>query len=105
MPPPPATKESHVESLTRRSPAIVAVFVLQIAVLTIGITRDYRLKHEDNNAFHATFARSHLVLGLDATRGQNYFYSPVSSSGMFYRNHPPGPGLALAIAYGVTGND
>jgi hypothetical protein len=53
--------------------ALSALLVLQFALLTIGITRDYQLKHEDNNALHATFARSHLRLGLDTTRGQNYF--------------------------------
>ena len=81
------------------------VFLLQVLLLTIGITRDYELKHEDNNALHATFARSHLRLGLGTTRGQNYFYSPASGTGTFYLNHPPGPGLALAVVYGVTGHD
>ena len=84
---------------------IVAIFALQIVLLTIGITRDYQLKHEDNNALHATFARSHLHLGLKATRAQNYFYNPRSGSGSFYSNHPPGPGLVLAVVYGITGHD
>ena len=84
---------------------LAALFVLQFALLTIGITRDYQLKHEDNNALHATFARSHLHLGLATTRGQNYFYNPANGSGAFYPNHPPGPGLLLALVYGVTGLD
>ena len=85
--------------------AVALILLLQLALLTIGITRDYRLKHEDNNALHATFARAHLQLGLGTTKGQNYFYSPARESGEFYANHPPGPGLALAAAYFVTGSD
>ncbi len=81
------------------------MFALQIVLLTIGINRDYQLKHEDNNALHATFARSHLHLGLGVTRGQNYFYRPASGSGSFYPNHPPGPGLVLAVFYRLTSHD
>lgn len=84
---------------------IVAIVVLQIALLTIGLTRPYELKHEDNNALHATFARSHLRVGLAVTRAQNYFYNPKTAFGYFYPNHPPGPGLVLAAAYAVTGHD
>ena len=85
--------------------SVAAIFALQLGLLAIGITRDYRLKHEDNNALHATFARAHLQLGLATTRGQNYFYSPARGSGEFYANHPPGPGLVLAAAYALTGSD
>lgn len=90
-----------------RSPLrpLLGIIALQISLLSIGIDRDYRLKHEDNNALHATFARSHLQLGLTTTKGQNYFYSPASASGEFYAHHPPGPGLALASAYFLTGHD
>ena len=88
-----------------RSSYVIAVFALQIALLAIGITRDYRLKHEDNNALHATFARSHIELGFERTRGQNYFYSPSTNSGLFYAHHPPGPSLTLAAIYGITGLD
>ena len=84
---------------------LLAIIALQIALLGIGIGRDYRLKHEDNNALHATFARSHAQLGLGVTRGQNYFHSPASGSGEFYANHPPGPGLVLAAVYSLTGRD
>jgi hypothetical protein len=84
---------------------LAALFVLQLGLLTIGITRDYQLKHEDNNALHATLARSHLHVGLETTRGQNYFYSPATETGVFYPNHPPGPALVLAAVYGLTGTD
>ena len=99
-----------ISASTIMSPAagrrrLLAVVALQVALLGIGIGRDYRLKHEDNNALHATFARSHARLGLGVTRGQNYFHSPASGSGEFYANHPPGPGLALAAVYSLTGRD
>lgn len=84
---------------------VAGLFFLQAALLSIGITRDYRLKHEDNNAMHATFARSHLQLGLGVTRGHNYYYYPATRGGIVYPNHPPGAGLVLAAVYGVTGYD
>lgn len=104
----PGRRQPHAPSPIAPAPpawAIAAILVLQVVLLTIGINRDYRLKHEDNNAFHATFARAHLQLGLDTTRGQNYFHSPASGVGQFYPNHPPGPGLALAVAYRLSGSD
>lgn len=85
--------------------SVAAIFALQLGLLAIGITRDYRLKHEDNNALHATFARAHLQLGFETTKGQNYFHYPARGSGEFYANHPPGPGLVLAAAYYLTGRD
>lgn len=88
-----------------RAPAVAAVLALQVLLLGTGIWREYRLKHEDNNVLHATFARAHLRLGLETTRGQNYFYSPSTGQGLTYPNHPPGPGLALAVTYGLTGRD
>ena len=89
----------------RRLSFLTVVIGLQLSLLTIGIGRDYRLKHEDNNALHATFARSHVQLGLGTTRGQNYFHSPATASGEAYANHPPGPGLTLAVVYSLTGRD
>ena len=85
--------------------SVAAIVALQLALLAIGITRDYRLKHEDNNALHATFARAHLQLGFETTKGQNYFHHPATGAGEFYANHPPGPGLVLAAAYYLTGRD
>lgn len=85
--------------------AIPALFVLQLLLLTLGLTRDYQLKHEDNNALHATFARSHLRLGIETTHGANYFHNPATGAGAYYPNHPPGPGLLLAGVYALTGDD
>jgi hypothetical protein len=88
-----------------RSAVVLALFLLQIALLLIGIGREYELKHEDNNALHATFARSHLELGLQKTRGQNHFYSPSTGDLQVYAHHPPAPALTLAVVYRITGRD
>lgn len=88
-----------------RSTIVPALFLLQIALLLIGISRDYELKHEDNNALHATFARSHLELGLQKTLGQNHFFNPSTGVVQVYAHHPPAPALALAVVYRVTGRD
>ncbi len=88
-----------------RSSVVLALFLLQTALLLIGIGREYELKHEDNNALHATFARSHLELGLQKTRGQNHFYNPSTGDVQVYAHHPPAPALTLAAVYRVTGRD
>ncbi len=88
-----------------RTWVVAALFVLQIGLLVIGVGREYQLKHEDNNALHATFARSHLELGLQTTRAQNYFYNPSIDVGRVYAHHPPAPGLTLAAVYWLTGRD
>ena len=79
-----------------RTSLVLALFALQVGLLLIGVGSDYRLKHEDNNALHATFARSHLRVGLGTTRGQNYFYNPSLDAGTVYAHHPPAPALVLA---------
>ena len=99
---------SSVEAMslpTPRRSALLTIFALQIVLLTIGLTRDYRLKHEDNNALHATFARSHIDGGFERTRGQNYFSSASAHDGHFYAHHPAGPSWALAAVYAITGQD
>jgi hypothetical protein len=80
-------------------------FVVALALLTIGITRDWRLLHEDNGALHTTFARAHLDLGLARTFGQDAFYQPATGELVFYGHHPSGPSLALAAAFALTGSD
>ncbi len=41
---------------------IVPVAALALLLLSIGVTRDYRLKHEDNNAMHATITSRRVWL-------------------------------------------
>jgi hypothetical protein len=80
-------------------------FALALALLTIGITRDWCLLHEDNGALHTTFARGHLDLGLARTFGQDVFYRPATGELLFYGHHPSGPSLALAAAFTLAGSD
>jgi 4-amino-4-deoxy-L-arabinose transferase-like glycosyltransferase len=84
---------------------VLPIVVLALALLSIGVTRDYRLKHEDNNAMHAAFARGHLRAGLGVTRGQDAFVNPDNGRVTFYAHHPPGCGLLLAAAFAITGSD
>jgi hypothetical protein len=82
-----------------------AVLVYAFALLSIGLARDWELLHEDNGALHTTFALSHLRLGLARTRAHDYFFEPRSGLEGRYGAHPPGPGLALAGAFALTGSD
>ena len=85
--------------------AWLAPFLVAIALLSIGIDRDWRLVHEDNGALHTTFARSHLDLGLIRTRGQDAFFRPATGEMSFYGHHPSGTSLALAAAFALAGSD
>ena len=84
---------------------LVPVVVLALALLSIGVARDYRLKHEDNNAFHAAFARNHLGAGLEVTKAQDAFINRKNGRITFYAHHPPGCGLVLAGVFRVTGSE
>lgn len=81
------------------------IFLLAGLLLSVGLREDYRHKHEDNNALHATFARSHLQLGLPTTKGQDVYYAPETAETILYGHHPSGPGLLLAGVMKVTGGD
>jgi hypothetical protein len=81
------------------------ILTVQLLVLSIGISKEYRLKHEDVNCSHAIRARSHQQLGLGVTKGQNYHLNRLTGRGSFYAHHPPGPALLLAVVYEVTGAD
>ncbi len=82
-----------------------AVVLSAFALLSIGLTRDWELLHEDNGAVHTTFALSHLRLGLARTRAHDLFFEPRTGRSTPYGHHPPGPALALAGAFALTGSD
>ena len=84
---------------------IFPIVLLAFVLLSIGVSRDYRLKHEDNNAMHATFAHNHLAAGLAATRAHDASINPKTGRVVFYAHHPPGCGLVLAGVFAVTGYD
>ena len=84
---------------------LAAVVLYGFALLSIGLTRDWRLLHEDNGAIHTTFALSHLRLGLARTRAHDLFFNPRTGQSAVYGHHPPGTALALAGAFALTGSD
>jgi 4-amino-4-deoxy-L-arabinose transferase-like glycosyltransferase len=84
---------------------IVPVAALALVLLSIGVTRDYRLKHEDNNAMHATFAHNHIAAGLSATRAHDASINPKNGRITYYAHHPPGCGLILAGVFAITGSE
>jgi len=84
---------------------IVGALVYALAILSIGLTREWALLHEDNGALHTTFALSHVHLGLARTRAHDYFFEPRTGLEGRYGAHPPGPGLLLAAAFAATGSD
>lgn len=84
---------------------LLAVVLYAFALLSIGLTRDWKLLHEDNGAIHTTFALSHLRLGLAGTRAHDLFFDPRTGQSAIYGHHPPAMALALAGAFALTGSD
>ena len=84
--------------------ACLAILGYAFGLLSIGLTKDWRLLHEDNGAMHTTMALSHLKLGLSETRAHNLFYNPKTKESVFYGHHPSGPPLILAGVFKLTGS-
>ncbi len=82
--------------------SVLPVVVLAMVLLSIGVTRDYRLKHEDNNAFHAAFARNHLECGSRGHQGARRLRQPDQRTGDVLR--PPSAGLRSRAGRGVQGH-
>ena len=85
--------------------AVLPILILAAGILSIGISREYRLKHEDNNALHAAFGRAHVEAGLATTRGHDAYVNRKDGRVHFYAHHPPGCGLLLGAVFGVSGSD
>lgn len=75
------------------------------ALLSIGITRDWRLTHEDNGSTFSTMALSHVRLGLARTKGHDLLYNPRVGEGSTYGHHPPGLALSVAAGFVLLGSD
>jgi len=82
-----------------------ALLVYGFAILAIGLTRDWRLIHEDNGAMHTTFALSHLRVGLAMTRAHDLLFNPTTGASSVYGHHPPATALIVAGAFALTGSD
>ncbi len=95
---------------------IVILFALITFILLISINFNKELyvtpaeKQNMTNKFEtwayewfSSFAESHIMKGLDYTKGQDFFYSYGNKSGETlteaYAHHPPGTGLMLSIVY------
>ena len=85
--------------------AFLPILILAAVILSIGIGRDYRLKHEDNNALHATFGRAHVEAGFVVTRGHDAYVNRKNGRVHYYAHHPPGCGLVLGGVFFATGSD
>ena len=102
----PGRESSVADSgMTHRWIALGGLGLYAFGVLSIGLTRDWRLRNEDNGAMHTTLALSHLRLGLAQTRGHDLFYSPHTGQTIPYGHHPPATALVLAGAFALTGSD
>ena len=98
--------KARVSAERIRSPwMVVPVATVALVLLSIGLGHDYQLKHEDNNAMHATFARNHHAAGLAITKAHDAYINPKNDRVSFYAHHPPGCGLLLAGVFAVAGSD
>ncbi len=75
------------------------------ALLSIDLTSDWHLIHEDNGAMHTTLALSHVKLGLVKTRAHDLFFNPHTGEASVYGHHPPLTALLLAGIFLLTGSD
>jgi len=83
----------------------LALALYAFGILSIGLTSDWQLRHEDNGAMHTTFALSHLRLGLAATRAHDVYFNPHLGQAVPYGHHPPATALLLAGVFALTGSD
>lgn len=94
----------RAEADRARGGPLAAVLVVAAGLLAIGLTRDWRLLHEDNGAFQTTIALSHLKAGLATTRAHDVLTDRNTGERSVYGHHPPGLGLLLAGAFALAGS-
>jgi 4-amino-4-deoxy-L-arabinose transferase-like glycosyltransferase len=83
----------------------VALGLYAFGILSIGLTRDWQLRNEDNGAMQTTLALSHRQLGLASTRAHDQFVRPQTGEATPYGHHPPAIALVLAGAFALAGSD
>ena len=74
-------------------------------LLAVNIAAPWQYLHDDNGAFYSSIARSHLVGGLSATRGQDFLTERAGGALRPYLHHPPLLALYLAAVFGLVGDD
>jgi 4-amino-4-deoxy-L-arabinose transferase-like glycosyltransferase len=85
--------------------AAAVLLVLLAGLLSLHARDPWRYLHDDNGRRYSSYARTHLVLGLERTGGLDYFYAPATGKMVPYGHHPPGLGLLLAGWFRLTGHD
>jgi 4-amino-4-deoxy-L-arabinose transferase-like glycosyltransferase len=96
---------TNTPSAGRTAGLTALVLVVLIGVLSIRIADPWRYLHDDNGRRYSSYARTHLVRGLDETRGLDFFYDARDGRMVPYGHHPPGLGLLLAGWFHLTGHD
>src|SRR5688500_13655385 len=91
--------------MTRRSRHFVVLVVYSALLLSIGMTREWRLVHEDNGAMQVAMALSHTRQGLAATKAHNWFVTKDGKDWLGYPHHPAGVPLLIAGGFTVTGSE
>lgn len=91
--------------MTRRSRHLAFLVVYSSLLLSIGITRQWRLVHEDNGAMQTALALSHTRHGLAETKAHNWFVSKDGKDRLGYPHHPAGVPLLIAGGFTVTGSE
>jgi hypothetical protein len=91
--------------MTRRSRHLVVLIVYSALLLSIGITREWRLVHEDNGAMQVALALSHTRQGLGETKAHNWFVTKDGKGRLGYPHHPAGVPLLIAGGFAVTGSE
>ena len=68
-----------------------------LSIFLTNFNEPFRTVDEDNGYLFGGVARSHLLLGLQKTYGQDFFYEGLGKEPIPYLHHPPGVGISLAI--------
>lgn len=91
--------------MTRRGRHVAFLVVYSALLLSIGITREWRLVHEDNGAMQTALALSHTRHGLAETKAHNWFVARDGKDRLGYPHHPAGVPLLIAAGFTVTGSE
>lgn len=91
--------------MTRRSRHVAFLVVYSALILSIGITREWRLVHEDNGAMQTALALSHTRHGFAETKAHNWFIAKDGKDRLGYPHHPAGVPLLIAGGFTVTGSE
>lgn len=91
--------------MNRRRRDVIVLVLYSSLLLSIGISREWRLVHEDNGAMQVSLALSHSRQGLAATRAHNWFVSKDGKDWLGYPHHPAGVPLLIAGGFAVTGSE